>query len=288
VYRRKRETASGAHLPLPGAGKTLCCPHLWGTLKPLCEAGMSYWTECREFYRQFRQRYDTTGSILPSGRALARALTRPMRRRHGPRRILEVGPGTGAVTAEIVRWLRPDDWLDIVEINPHFAALLERRFDEEPALRRRRHQSRIIHAPIQQVAGQGCYDFMISGIPLNNFAVSLVEEIFASYRRLLRPEGTLSYFEYVAIRELKQALVAAERDRLAALTEVLTDKIRRYQVGAEVVVFNVPPAVARHFCFGASFRGTEGVVHAEVPLEGGALGDGAGGRPGVDGPGQAT
>ena len=34
-----------------------------------------------------------------------------------PRRILECGPGTGAVTAEIVRQLRPGDQLDILEIN---------------------------------------------------------------------------------------------------------------------------------------------------------------------------
>jgi phosphatidylethanolamine/phosphatidyl-N-methylethanolamine N-methyltransferase len=236
-------------LPLLAAGKTLCCPHLDRTVGIAGEAGMRYWTECREFFRQFRQQYDTTGSILPSGRALARALTRPMRRCPGSRRILEVGPGTGAVTTQIVRALRPEDRLDIVEINRDFVELLQRRFDDEPALRRRRRETRLIHAPIQEVAGQGLYDFMISGIPLNNFAVPLVEEIFASYRRLLRPEGTLSYFEYVAVRDLKQAVVPAQRDRLAALTAMLSDKVRRFQVGADLVLFNVPPAIARHFRF---------------------------------------
>jgi phospholipid N-methyltransferase len=237
-------------LPLLAAGKTLWFPHLDSTSGLRCEAGMRYWTECREFFRQFRQQYDTTGSILPSSRALARALTRPMRRRPASRCILEVGPGTGAVTTEIVRSLRPDDRLDIVEINPHFVELLRFRFDEEPMLRQRWHQTRLIHAPIQEVSGQGLYDFMVSGIPLNNFRVPLVEEIFASYQRLLRPEGTLSYFEYLAVRDMKQALMPAERDRLAALTVVLTDKVRRFQIGAEVVWFNVPPAVARHFRFG--------------------------------------
>ena len=211
---------------------------------------MQYWTECREFFRQFRQQYDTTGSILPSSRSLARALTRPMRQHDGPRRVLEVGPGTGAVTQAIVRQLRPDDRFDIVEINARFVDVIRRRFDEEPAFRRRRQQTRLIHAPIQEVEGQGVYDFMISGIPLNNFGTPLVEAIFRSYRRLLRPEGTLSYFEYVAIRDLKRTLIAAERTRLTALSALLEEKIRRYQVGEEVVVFNVPPAVARHFCFG--------------------------------------
>src|SRR6516165_8228434 len=112
---------------------------------------MRYWTECREFFRQFRQQYDTTGSVLPSSRALARALTRPMRQQDRPRRVLEVGPGTGAVTREIVRQLRADDRLDIVEINASFVDVLRRRFEHEPAFRRRRQQTRLIHAPIQEV-----------------------------------------------------------------------------------------------------------------------------------------
>ena len=66
-----------------------------------------------------------------------------------------------------------------------------------------------------------------------------------------RPEGTLSYFEYVAIRDLKQTFVApAEAARLAALSVMLEDKIRRYQVAEDTVLFNVPPAIARHLRFG--------------------------------------
>ena len=212
---------------------------------------MRYWTECRAFYRQFRDQYGTTGSVMPSSRALARALTRPMRACPSPRRVLEVGPGTGAVTREIVRTLRPGDRLEIVEINASFVEVVRRRFEEELDFRRKTLQTRVIHSAIQDVEGRAVYDVLISGIPLNNFAVPLVEEIFASYRRLLKPQGALSYFEYVAIRDLKQRVVApAERLRLADLSRLLEDKIRRFQVAEEIVVFNVPPAVARHFVFG--------------------------------------
>src|SRR5947209_17888970 len=102
---------------------------------------MRYWTECLRFYRQFRAQYTTTGSILPSSRALGRALTRPMRRAKPPRRILEVGPGTGAVTAVIVRCLKAGDALDIVEINPKFAEVIRQRFADEPDFRRVRSQA---------------------------------------------------------------------------------------------------------------------------------------------------
>lgn len=212
---------------------------------------MHYWTECQQFYRQFRAQYHTTGSILPSSRALARAMTRPMRQSKSPRRILEIGPGTGAVTAEIVRQLRPGDRFDIVEINADFVAYLGQRFSEEPDFRRRWAQSRIIHAPLQEVPGAQVYDFMISGLPLNNFSLDLVAEIYRSYERLLKPMGTLTCFEYVWIRALKMPFVSAlERARLTKLTHYLEAKIRRHQFGEEIVFLNVPPAVARHLRFG--------------------------------------
>jgi phospholipid N-methyltransferase len=212
---------------------------------------MGYWTLCREFFGQFRRNYHTTGSIWPSSRALGRALTRPLRRGSGPRRTLEVGPGTGAVTAEIIRCLKPGDALDIVEINAQFVAVLQGRFAAEALFRERAGQARLIHAPLQEVAGKHLYDFMISGLPLNNFALDLVKDIFRSYERLLKPAGILSYFEYLAIRDLKMPFVSApERERLRTLDVFLTERIRGAQIAEEAVLWNVPPAVARHFCFG--------------------------------------
>lgn len=213
---------------------------------------MRYWAECRAFFGQFREQYHTTGSILPSSRALGRALTRPMRRSQPPRRILEVGPGTGAVTREIVRNLKPGDWLDIVEINSKFVRVIEQRFAEEPEFQEKRSQARVIHSPLQLVPGEAVYDFMISGLPLNNFSLELVDDIFQSYQRLLKPAGTLSYFEYLAIRDLKMPFVSEDdRQRLQSLSIYLEEKIRAHQIAADRVPFNVPPAIARHFRFGA-------------------------------------
>lgn len=211
---------------------------------------MRYWTECREFYGQFRRQYFTTGSILPSGRSLARALVSEFRRRTGRADILEVGPGTGAVTAEILRELRPGDRLDIVEINQHFIDVLNRRFVEEPLFRSRRDQVCIVHAPLQEVPGESRYDYMISGLPLNNFPIALVRDIFRSYQRLLRPGGVLSYFEYLWIRPMKMTFTRrAERRRLHVLSRILNRKIAAAQFREDWVIPNVPPAVARHMRF---------------------------------------
>jgi phospholipid N-methyltransferase len=218
---------------------------------------MRYWTECREFFGQFRRHYFTTGSILPSSRGLGRALASPMRRDGGPpdppRRILEVGPGTGAVTCEILRQLTPGDRVDIVEINEHFVDLLKRRFNEDGLFCSKREQVSIIHAPLQELAGEGIYDYMISGLPLNNFPLALVREIFRAYERLLKPEGVLSYFEYLWIRSAKRLFVSRpERRRLHVLSRFLERRIQAYQFREDWVFLNIPPAVARHLRFRAA------------------------------------
>src|SRR5205085_7227332 len=118
---------------------------------------------------------------------LGRALVRFVSAGPSPRKILEVGPGTGAVTRVLVEALRPGDSLDIVEINGAFVEVINRRFAEEPAFVRVKEQTRVLHCPVQEVPGAVVYDFMISGVPLTNFPVPLVEDIFASYRRLLKP-----------------------------------------------------------------------------------------------------
>jgi phospholipid N-methyltransferase len=211
---------------------------------------MRYWTECREFYRQFRQQYRNTGSVLPSSRSLGRALASEFRKRAGPARVLEVGPGTGAVTTEIVRLLRPGDRLDIVEINDQFIRFLRRRLEEEPLFRAHVDQIRLIHAPLQEVEGEGVYEFLISGLPLNNFPLALVRDIFQAYQRLLMPGGVLSYFEYLAIRQLKGLVVSRrERRHLHVLGRVLDRRIRAYEFCHQNVILNVPPAVARHLRF---------------------------------------
>src|SRR5438309_7006544 len=92
---------------------------------------MRFWVECGDFFRESRRHFRDTGSLLPSSRFLARALIANLRRPRLAGRILEVGPGTGSVTAQIVRHMVPGDRLDAVEINEHFIDLLQGRLDQE-------------------------------------------------------------------------------------------------------------------------------------------------------------
>jgi phospholipid N-methyltransferase len=209
---------------------------------------MRYWAECGSFFREYRRHIRNTGALLPSSRFLARALVSELSRPRTPAYILEVGPGSGSVTREIIRHLLPGDRVDAVEINGHFIDLLRRRLEQEWAGRCRRDQLRLIHGAVEDLPGEAKYDFIVSGLPLNNFPVAQVREIFRAYNRLLKPGGTVTYYEYVLIRQLKTPFVnRRERRRLYRVGRVVGGYIRSYQIRRQQVLINVPPAIVRHF-----------------------------------------
>ena len=156
----------------------------------------------REFFRQFRTQFQTTGAIAPSSRRLARAMTRYVAADRGPARILEVGPGTGAVTRRIVALLKADDCLDMVELNEAFAGRLEHAFKARRRSSRRR-TARIHVCGIEAFQSERPYDFIVSGLPFNNFSPAFVGRVMDVFFDFLAPGGVLSFFEYMYVRPVR-------------------------------------------------------------------------------------
>ena len=154
------------------------------------------------FFREFLHNFHTTGAILPSGRSLSAALTRFVREPSAAaRRILEVGPGTGAVTRRIVAGMGPRDSLDLVELNDSFVERLRHRFESEPefqavadacagvALPDRRPAARARLRPDRlRLAAEQLFTCPSGGHS---------RERWAACRP---PSGMLSFFEYIAVR----------------------------------------------------------------------------------------
>jgi len=205
------------------------------------------------FLREFMRNFHTTGAILPSGRWLAAALARYVGDGPGPKRILEVGPGTGAVTGRIVAALGPYDRLDLVELNGAFVEQLRRRFRTEPLFSAVADRARVLHCAVQDLPGDSSYDLIISGLPLNNFPADTVSEILAALRWRLNPDGTLSFFQYIAIRRLR-ALVSGrkERQRLRGIDDAMRRVLDGNEIRRDWVWPNLPPAWVHHVRFNGS------------------------------------
>lgn len=205
----------------------------------------------RVFWREFRQAYHTTGAVLPSGRALSAALTRFVRDGNAApsfaRRILEVGPGTGAVTSQIAHDMRPDDRLVLVERNEQFVSHLRDQLNSLAAFESARDRINLVHSSVEDLPENEPYDLIISGLPLNNFSVELVHRLLAKMQTLLAPAGTLSFFEYVAVRRAKSIISSrSERERLRGIEQSLGELLSKSEIHRDLVMTNVPPAWVHH------------------------------------------
>jgi phosphatidylethanolamine/phosphatidyl-N-methylethanolamine N-methyltransferase len=199
------------------------------------------------FFGEFLRTYHTTGAIMPSGRFLAAALARYVGPGAPAKRVLEVGPGTGAVTRRIVETLGPEDRFDLVELNDRFVERLRHRFDSEPAFQAVADRSRVLHCPVEDLPAEKNYDVIVSGLPLNNFSVESVQRILGAFGGLLKPGGTISFFEYIAIRKAR-SLVSnrAERARLRGISEALGQLLGPHEIRRDWIWLNVPPAWVHH------------------------------------------
>jgi phosphatidylserine decarboxylase len=202
------------------------------------------------FVRQLQHSYTSIGALIPTSRYAARAMASECTRRAGPRTILEVGPGTGSITAAIVAGLRPGDRLVLCELNVDFVAYLRRRLETEPQFQRVRDQVTLLHMDVTQLDRGQQFDCIVSAIPFTNCPPEVIESIFECYREILKPDGVLTYIEYAYMRMVKERLLtgAAKRE-LEGASAVLDRYIDSYQFRRDLVFRNVPPAWVRHLRF---------------------------------------
>lgn len=201
----------------------------------------------RLFFREFFRTFHTTGSIVPSSAGLSRALASRIQAQEHPQHVLEVGPGTGVVTSWILQRLGPHDRLDLVELNPRFALALRQRLASDSQWKPFAERVQVLETPFQEVEVTTKYDAMVSGLPLNNFSVQMVEEILQAFHRMAKPEATLSFFEYVAVRKFRGLTTKqAERLRLSGVERLLDEEFDRWQTARQCIVANFPPAWVHH------------------------------------------
>ncbi len=200
------------------------------------------------FFREFFSNFETTGSIIPSSRFVAKSITRHLAQRGtAPIRVLECGPGTGAFTNRIMQLLQPADTFDVVELNPAFVEVLRKRLATDRHWQRFADLTTIHQSSLQEFVPPAPYDFIISGLPHINFPEQIVTEILACYDRLLKPGGRLSYFEYMYIRPIrKAATLGLDRQRVRGVDSLMNGHLSKHAVCRDNVFLNVPPAWVQH------------------------------------------
>ena len=163
------------------------------------------------------------------------------------RRWLEVGPGTGVFTRELIDAMGDGDHFDVVELNTAFCQTL--RADVLP-----QNDQVVLHeASIEDASLGGNYDAIVCGLPYNAFPTHVSRSILRRLVRLLKPGGTLSFFEYAAIRHMRSAVSPKPVKRAMQWHAKFIERLEQDMCGRrDLVMMNMPPAWAVHLTKEAS------------------------------------
>lgn len=173
------------------------------------------------FFKDLKQ----TGAIAPSSKFLAKDLVTQLKKDVScescpPLKILELGPGTGPLTKEISKQLRPQDQLEIVEIHKKFYQIVNQKYS--------RPNVKIFHTDILEFDPDQRYDYIFSSLPYENMPTHISQQIWKKKLELCAPSAYICYFKYVKFRKFK-----------CDLEEQIVEK---YGSNKKIVLLNLPPA----------------------------------------------
>lgn len=142
--------------------------------------------ESAVFLRQMAMQPREIGSVIPSSKALGRAIVSGIDPSAG--NVIEFGGGTGRLTEAILASGVAPENLVVFEINETFYKLLKERFPEVKIMPLA--AQRISEAPIENVTS------IISGLPLLSFPSDVTREILTNAFEKLEPNGEYVQFTY--------------------------------------------------------------------------------------------
>jgi phosphatidylethanolamine/phosphatidyl-N-methylethanolamine N-methyltransferase len=173
------------------------------------------------FLREWLANPQRTGAVAPSSPQLGAAMARWLP--HDPESfVLELGPGTGAVTDALLKRGLREDRLIAIENNPTLAKLLRKRFPRAHIIAGDAWEmDKLIAELPQRVDFVGA---VISSLPLLNFPLEEAEALALKIRQVLAPDGKWVQYTY-RIHRLRPR--GASSFRLHA---------------SKIVWFNLPPA----------------------------------------------
>ena len=186
------------------------------------------WQDHWLFLSHFRKSPRTVGAIAPSSRRLAQAMVDGLDLTSDSR-VVELGPGTGAITVEIAERLPPAARCLAIDIDPVFTARVKARWPGIEAICDCAEHL----VEIARSRGLLPIDHIASGLPFASLPAASARAIVDAIVTSLGPGGTFTTFQYVHAFALPPA-VAVRRTLAARMGSNPT---------RQLVVGNLPPAL---------------------------------------------
>ena len=145
------------------------------------------------FAKNFLKHPKMLGSVVPSSRFLIDRLLNQVDWAEADV-IVEYGPGVGTFTREILRRMRPDARLLVLETNPDFVRYL-RSSITDPRLDLYAGSAADVQQVLQE-RGLGGADYVIAGIPFSTLPGEVRSDILQVTHDVLQPEGAFLVYQF--------------------------------------------------------------------------------------------
>ena len=164
-----------------------------------------------QFIRSWIEKPLSTGAVMPSSRALARAMARYVDpQAAGP--VIELGPGTGPVTQALVKQGIDPARLILVEFNPDFCRLLRSRYPQATVVQGDAYRlRRLLETYVDEPAAA-----IVSGLPLVTKPLRTRLRLISDAMTLLATGAPFVQFTYAMLPPIPKELsgVRAEASEL--------------------------------------------------------------------------
>jgi phosphatidylethanolamine/phosphatidyl-N-methylethanolamine N-methyltransferase len=156
------------------------------------------------FIRSWMEQPLAIGAVMPSGKPLARAMAKCVDpETEGS--VIELGPGTGAVTAALVEQGIEPSRLVLVEFNPTFCRLLRTRYPKATVLQGDAYKiKRLLASLLRQPAAA-----VVSGLPLFTKPLKFRVRLLADALTLLAPNAPFVQFTYAIVPPIPRSYSGA-------------------------------------------------------------------------------
>lgn len=206
------------------------------------------------FVKELPDSFSEIGAMLPSSKYLAKEMVRPIRHRKNNKsyRILEIGPGTGPFTKELLNHMHVNDELVVCEINPRLMDRLRISLSTLESFKAKEHkvsffQGSILDLPKEEI--KGGFDLIVSSLPFHNFDPELVQVFLDFYSDILAPGGNITFFHYVGLKKMSEFSPNKQiRNRIKGVNKVISkwcsSASKHGYIRKRVSMLNFPPAVS--------------------------------------------
>ena len=167
-----------------------------------------------QFIRSWIDKPLRTGAVMPSSKALARAMARAVDPQ-APGPVIELGPGTGPVTAALVERGIDPSRVVLVEFNPDFCRLLRTRYPTATVIQGDAYRlRRLLETTLKEPAAA-----IVSGLPLLTKPLRTRLRLLADAVAVMKPGAPLVQFTYGVVPPIPKTLagVSAEPSSLVWL-----------------------------------------------------------------------